>query len=136
MRSSDWSSDVCSSDLTVMIVSDNGTELGSQAVLDWTNRTGVEWHYIAPGKPVQNAFVESFNGRFRDECLNENWFLDIHDARRIIEAWRIDYNASRPHSALGYATPEEFASSLQGHAPGAMTSSAQPGQTQQPELST
>src|SRR3546814_9610478 len=93
-----------------MIVSDNGTELGSQAVLDWTNRTGVEWHYIAPGKPVQNAFVESFNGRFRDECLNENWFLDIHDARRIIEAWRIDYNASRPHSAL---RSEEHTSELQ-----------------------
>ena len=79
--------------------------------------------------------IESVNGRFRDECLNENWFLDLDDAREIIEAWRIDYNTSRPHSALDYATPEEFASSLQGHAPGEMTTSARPGQNQQPGLS-
>src|SRR3546814_17571078 len=91
-----------------MIVSDNGTELGSQAVLDWTNRTGVEWHYLAPGKPVQNAFVESFNGRFRAECVNENWFLDIPDARRIIQSWRTDPTATRSTHPPGYATPQDF----------------------------
>ncbi len=91
-------------------------------------------NFIEPGKPTQNAFIESFNGRFRDECLNENWFLDLDDAREIIEAWRIDDNTSRPHSALAYATPEEFASSLQGHAPGEMTTSAQQEQNQQPGL--
>ena len=67
---------------------------------------------------TQNAFIASFNGRFRDECLNENWFLDLADARQIIEAWRLDYNSSRPHSALGYATPQEFAASHQGHCSG------------------
>ena len=66
-------------------------------------------NFIEPGKPTQNAFTESFNGRFRDECLNENWFLDLEDAREIIEAWRIDYNSRWRHSALGYATPKEFA---------------------------
>ena len=94
--------------------------------------------FIDPGNPVQNAFVESFNGRFRDECLNEElgsipagWFLDLEDAKSTIETWRIDYNTCRPHSALGYATPEEFASSLQGHAPGEMTTSVQHGQNHQ-----
>jgi putative transposase len=122
--------------LPLEIVVDNGPEMIGKALDEWAWRNGVRLHFIEPGKPTQNAFIESFNGRFRDECLNENWFLDIHDARRIIEAWRIDYNASRPHSALGYATPDEFASSLQGHAPGAMPSSARRGQDQQPELST
>lgn len=75
-----------------MIVSDNGTELTSRAVLDWTNRTGVEWHYIAPGKPVQSAFVESFGGRFRDGCLNEEVFTSLAEARAVIERWRCDYN--------------------------------------------
>ena len=70
---------------------------------------GVEWHYIAPGKPVQNAFVESLNGRFRDECLNEHVFRGLPMARRIIEAWRLDYNAARPHTSLGGLTPNEFA---------------------------
>lgn len=88
------------------IVSDNGTELTSRAVLDWTNRTGVEWHYIAPGKPVQNAFVESFNGRFRDECLNEEVFTSLAEARAVIERWRLDYNQVRPHSAHGGLTPQ------------------------------
>ena len=78
---------------------------------------GVRLHFIEPGKPVQNVFVESFNGRFRDECLNEHWFLHLADARRIIEAWRIDYNRDRPHSALGYVTPKDFASSHQGACP-------------------
>lgn len=91
------------------IVSDNGTELTSRAVLDWTNRSGVEWHYIAPGKPTQNAFVESFNGRFRDECLNEEVFASLAEARSIIERWRRDYNRVRPHSAHGGLTPEAVA---------------------------
>jgi len=85
---------------------------------------GVTLAFIDPGNPVQNAFIESFNGKFRDECLNEHWFLHLEDARATIETWRIDYNINRPHSALGYATPEEFASSLQGHAPGEMTTTA------------
>jgi putative transposase len=89
-----------------MIVSDNGCELTSRAVLEWTNRTGVEWHYIAPGKPVQNAFVESFNGRFRDECLNEEVFASLAEARIVIERWRQDYNQVRPHSAHNGLTPE------------------------------
>jgi hypothetical protein len=69
----------------------------------------VEWHFIAPGKPIENAYIESFNARFRDECLNENWFIDLADARQKIEDWRQDYNQQRPHSALDYRTPEEFA---------------------------
>ena len=85
-----------------MIVSDNGTELTSNAVLRWAADHKIEWHYIAPGKPTQNAFVESFNGRMRDECLNEHVFTSLADARRIVEAWRIDYNTVRPHSSLGY----------------------------------
>jgi putative transposase len=88
------------------IVSDNGTELTSRAVLEWSNRTGIDWHYIAPGKPVQNAFVESFNGRFRDECLNEEVFAGLAEARAVIERWRRDYNEVRPHSAHGGLTPE------------------------------
>jgi len=89
-----------------MIVSDNGAELTSQAVLEWTNRTGIAWHYIAPGKPTQNAFVESFNGRFRDECLNEEVFASLAEARAVIERWRQDYNQVRPHSAHNGLTPE------------------------------
>src|SRR6185369_10921949 len=79
------------------IVSDNGTELTCNAVLRWTVEQQIGWHYIAPGKPTQNAFVESFNGRFRDECLNENLFATLGEAGRIIEEWRIDYNTVRPH---------------------------------------
>ena len=70
---------------------------------------GVPLIYIQPGKPVQNSYIESFNGRFRDECLNANWFENLADARRKIEAWRLDYNQARPHSSLAYRTPEEFA---------------------------
>jgi putative transposase len=91
-----------------MVVSDNGTELTSCAVLRWA--TGrLEWHYIEPGKPVQNAFVESFNSKLRDECLNEHVFLTLAEARETIEAWRYDYNHLRPHSSLGALTPIEFA---------------------------
>jgi putative transposase len=95
--------------LPLMIVSDNGTELTSRAILAWSEERGVEWHYIAPGKPVQNAFVESLNGRFRDECLNEHSFRGLHMAQRIIETWRIDYNTRRPHTSLSGLTPNEFA---------------------------
>ena len=94
------------------IVSDNGTELTSMAILKWCQESGVEWHYIAPGKPTQNAFVESFNGRFRDECLNETLFSTLHDARAEIRSWQEDYNTHRPHSALGNITPKEFAEKL------------------------
>lgn len=94
-----------------MIVSDNGTELTSNVVLRWAKDNGVEWHYIAPGKPQQNGFMESFNGKLRDECLNEHVFTTLAEARRIIEAWRVDYNTVRPHSSLNYLTPEEFAAS-------------------------
>ena len=91
-----------------VIVSDNGTELTSVAVLRRaTDRVG--WHYIQPGKPVQNAFIESFNSKLRDECLNEHVFTNLAQARAIIEAWRYDYNWRRPHSSLGARTPREFA---------------------------
>lgn len=92
-----------------MVVSDNGTELTSRAILSWQEERGVEWHYIAPGKPTQNGFIESFNGRLRDECLNEHLFANLAEARRIIEAWKIDYNTRRPHSSLNGLTPTEFA---------------------------
>ena len=93
----------------LLVVSDNGTELTSHVVLSWRQDRGVGWHYIAPGKPVQNAFVESLNGRLRDECLNEHVFQGLPAARRIIEAWRADYNAHRPHTSLRGLTPNEFA---------------------------
>jgi putative transposase len=92
-----------------MIVSDNGTELTSNAILTWQQARGVEWHYIAPGKPMQNGFVESFNGRLRDECLNEHLFANLKDAREIIEEWKTNYNTNRPHSSLNGLTPTEFA---------------------------
>jgi putative transposase len=92
-----------------MIVSDNGTELTSRAMLGWQQQHRVQWHYIAPGKPTQNSFIESFNGRLRDECLNEHLFTSLPEARTIIQAWRIDYNTRRPHSSLDGLTPTEFA---------------------------
>jgi len=92
-----------------MVVSDNGTELTSRAILQWQEDSQVEWHYIAPGKPMQNGFVESLNGRFRDECLNEHMFRNLPTARRLIEEWKMDYNAHRPHTSLGGLTPNEFA---------------------------
>lgn len=90
------------------IVSDNGTEMTSSAVLKWCQKTKVDWHYIAPGKPTQNAFVESFNGSFRDECLNETLFSSLDEARSEIRTWKEDYNQNRPHSSLGNLTPNEF----------------------------
>ncbi|TVV74449.1 IS3 family transposase [Sphingomonas solaris] len=96
-----------------MIVSDNGTELTSNAVLAWSGDAGVEWHYIAPGNPTQNGFVESFNGRMRDELLNETLFFTVRQAREILARWVDDYNTERPHSSLGYATPAAFAAELE-----------------------
>jgi putative transposase len=91
-----------------MIVSDNGCELTSTAVLRGSLGR-LDWHYIAPGKPMQNAFIESFNSQLRDECLNEHVFMSLAEARATIAAWRDDYNYSRPHSSLGALTPSEFA---------------------------
>ena len=92
-----------------LIVSDNGTEFTSNVMLGWSQERGVEWYFIAPGKPMQNAFTESFIGRMRDECLNEHMFTSYRHARGIIEAWRIDYNLRRPHTSLNGLTPLEFA---------------------------
>jgi transposase InsO family protein len=92
-----------------MIVSDNGTELTSNAILAWSAETGIAWHYIAPGKPMQNGYVESFNGRMRDELLNESLFFGLADARSAIQSWVADYNNARPHSSLDYKTPAAFA---------------------------
>ena len=92
-----------------MVVSDNGTELTSNAILKWQKDRKVEWHYIAPGKPMQNGFVESFNGRLRDECLNEHLFSSYRHARELIEMWRMDYNTQRPHTSLKGLTPNEYA---------------------------
>ncbi len=100
------------------VVSDNGTELTSSAILRWSQERRVEWHYIAPGKPMQNGFVESFNGRLRDECLNETLFTSLAHARFVLAAWRHDYNTVRPHSKLGGKTPAEIAGQrVWGHAP-------------------
>ena len=90
------------------ITVDHGTEFMSRALEDWAFARGVQLDFIRPGKPVENAFIEAFNGRLRDECLNVHPFTSIHDARAKLEAWRIDYNARRPHSSLGYLTPNEF----------------------------
>jgi putative transposase len=90
------------------IMIDNGPEFVSQVVDRWAYENGVLLHFITPGRPMENGYIESFNGKFRDECLNENWFLDLEDARRKIAEWKRDYNHVRPHSALGYLTPMEF----------------------------
>jgi len=91
-----------------VLVTDNGPEFAGQALDVWAYEQGVKLHFIAPGKPLQNAFIESFNGKMRDECLNEHWFLTLAEARETIEAWRRDYNEVRPHSSLGNQTPKEF----------------------------
>ena len=87
---------------------DNGPEFTSRHLIGWCAERGIELRHIQPGKPMQNGYVESFNGRLRDECLNANWFLNMADAREKIETWRKEYNAERPHSSLGYRTPLEF----------------------------
>ena len=96
----------------LMIVSDNGTEFTSMAILKWAQDRHVEWHYIAPGKPQQNGFVESFNGRLRDELLNETLFASLAHARSVLTSWRRDYNHVRPHGKLGGLTPAEAAQRL------------------------
>jgi putative transposase len=91
------------------IVVDNGPGFRSRALAAWSEERGVRLEFIQPGKPVQNAYIESFNGRLRDECLNANWFTSLSDARRKIEIWRKNYNERRPHSSLNYLPPAEFA---------------------------
>jgi putative transposase len=95
--------------LPLSITVDHGPEFEGQVLDAWAYQAGVRLSFIRPGKPVENAYIESFNGRFRDECLNEHWFLTMAHARRAIEAWRIEYNTERPHSSLGNLTPEEYA---------------------------
>ncbi len=95
--------------LPEVITVDNGPEFAGKALDAWAYGRGVKLHFIEPGKPVQNAFAESFNGRFRDECLNEHWFLNLEEAKIRIENWRVDYNEVRPHSSLGNLTPEAYA---------------------------
>jgi putative transposase len=92
----------------VAVVSDNGPEFVSRVLDAWAYKRGVELRFIRPGKPIENCFVESFNGKFRDECLNQHWFVDLGDARRTIEEWRLDYNQVRPHSSLGNLSPQQF----------------------------
>ena len=94
------------------ITVDNGPEFDSQVLEKWAYRSGVRLSFIRPGKPNENAYIESFNGKFRDECLNEHWFITLAHARSIIEAWRIEYNTERPHSSLGNQTPQEFANDV------------------------
>lgn len=91
------------------IVCDNGTEFTSKAMFFWSQDSGVKLSFIQPGKPTQNAFVESFNGKFRDSCLNQHWFRSLEEARSVIESWRKDYNEIRPHSSLGYQPPSVYA---------------------------
>jgi len=94
------------------LVSDNGPEFAGHIMDQWAYQNGVVLDFIDPGKPQQNGYVESFNGKFRDECLNEHWFRDVAEAQEIIEEWRVDYNRNRPHSSLNYLAPAEFAARL------------------------
>ena len=94
------------------IVSDNGTEFTSMAVLKWVRHNGIDWHYIQPGNPTQNAFIQSFNGKLQDECLNETLFSSMTDAREELNKWQEDYNHQRPHSSIGNLTPSEFAEKI------------------------
>jgi len=91
---------------------DNGPEFISRVVDQWAYANGVTLHFFDPGKPVQNAFIESFNGKFRDECLNQSWYTSLEEARQEVETWRVDYNTVRPHNSLGYLTPEEYAAKV------------------------
>jgi len=100
-----------------MVVSDNGTELTSNAMLRWQQDRSIEWHYVAPGKPMQNGFVESFNGRLRAECLNAHWFLSLAVAAEKLEAWRRDYNEQRPHGAIGNNVPAALMKSAHAASP-------------------
>jgi putative transposase len=97
--------------LPLSITVDHGPEFEGQVLDAWAYQRGVRLNFIRPGKPIENAYIESFNGRFRDECLNEHWFVTMAQARQVIEKWRIEYNTERPHSSLGDQTPEQFAKS-------------------------
>lgn len=97
-----------------LIRTDNGPEFAGRALEQWAYGQGVHLDFIEPGKPTQNAYIESFNGRLRDECLNQHWFLGLADAKRILAAWRDDYNQHRPHTALGGRTPDEAACAVAG----------------------
>jgi putative transposase len=97
-----------------VITMDNVLEFAGKALDEWAYRKGVKLNFIRPGKPIENAYAESFNGRFRDECLNTNWFMSLRHARDIIESWRADYNEVRPHSSLGNKTPKEYALATNG----------------------
>jgi putative transposase len=112
------------------IVLDNGPEGTSRAMLEWSERTGVRLRFIEPGKPVQNAFIESFNGKFRDECLNLHWFRSLQHARDEIARWRDHYSTARPHSALGYLSPMEFLTITAATAPETLAVSVLPLNTQ------
>jgi putative transposase len=94
--------------LPEVITVDNGPEFAGKVLDEWAYRKGVKLSFICPGKPVENAFAESFNSRLRDECLNDNWFLSLRHAREVIETWRKDYNTVRPHSSLGGLAPQRF----------------------------
>ena len=98
--------------LPLSITVDNGPEFDGQVLDKWAYRRAVQLSFIRPGKPNENAYIESFNGKFRDECLNEHWFLSLAHARSVIEDWRVEYNTERPHSSLGNRTPAEFAKAL------------------------
>ena len=128
-------------------LSDNGSELTSMAILRWSQETGVEWHYIAPGKPQQNAFIESFNGRLRDELLNETLFSSLAHARAVLTEWQLDYNTIRPHSSLGNLPPAPYAQlsapasqrdgslrAIGGYAPHPVAAPSQTGSNDQPTL--
>lgn len=100
---------IVSRKMPVSISVDNGPEFAGRVLDEWAYRQGVRLRFIRPGKPVENAYIESFNGKFRDECLNEHWFTTLAEARVLIEAWRTEYNLERPHSSIGDSTPAEFA---------------------------
>jgi len=104
--------------LPAAIVLDNGPEFIGRALDAWAYGRGVALRFIRPGKPIENAYVESFNGHFRDECLNEHWFRIIAEAQTLIEAWRLDYNTVRPHYSLQQQTPSAYAAACAGLAPG------------------
>jgi putative transposase len=98
----------------LVITSDNGTEFTSDIFDQWAYKRGIELDFITPGRPVENAIIESFNGKLRDECLNMHWFESLDEARRLIERWRIDYNERRPHSSLGNRAPAAYVAELLG----------------------
>lgn len=115
------------------IFSENGTEMTSSAGLKWCQKTKVDWHYIAPGKPTQNAFIESFNGSFRDECLNETLFSSLEAARSEIAEWKEDYTQNRPYSSLGNLTPNEFVAKMTLEKQAAQGQKATRGLSERPE---